>query len=184
MRGFSCPWVVLLALAACQRMAAPPSRPAPPPPPPVPDAAPALDAALGLAGVHRGNQRFNGLGELPTHQWEGPPLRRGIVELPPLPQEPRESPTHVFIREIRARAGTIRACYERSLRTAPDLAGEMTLTLSVGRDGLVQKAESPRTAVADEVAGCLLPVARRWHFPPTPEAYTRSVTVKLRPAPQ
>jgi hypothetical protein len=67
---------------------------------------------------------------------------------------------------VRARSRQIRACYERSLKRDPSLAGTVSLQVRVGGSGRVSAAavESSTLVDANEVGECLAHEARSWKF--------------------
>ena len=87
-----------------------------------------------------------------------------------------------ILREIKGRAGVVKACYERSLVQAPDLGGRMTLQWTVRPDGtLTGVTVATSTVGVPDVGDCLEKVVSRWHFPAAPAGPTTvSVCLGLR----
>ncbi len=69
---------------------------------------------------------------------------------------------------IRNRDDVFVACYERALASAPDLAGDLTLTIAVNEEGKVVQATTAPPPGADglsAVARCIQERVRAWQFP-------------------
>ena len=112
-----------------------------------------------------------------------PPMPRGLVDFPP-PANPAAPYALEFDRKLRISKGLLRMCYERALRAAPALAGEVTLELSLAADGKVLLVTTSSSTVGDEIPACLRAQLPRLRFPPPPAGgFKSTVTVKLRPAP-
>jgi hypothetical protein len=69
-------------------------------------------------------------------------------------------------REIRSRLGALRACYERSLKRNPSLAGKLLLHLTIAPAGTVSSVDVSSDALDDsELPTCVRAAALRWRFP-------------------
>lgn len=67
---------------------------------------------------------------------------------------------------VRAGLDPLRRCYERALKTAPDLVGKLTLSLRVAADGHVQRAQADSSsALPPELSRCITQEASRLQFP-------------------
>jgi hypothetical protein len=110
-------------------------------------------------------------------------LPRGIVELPrPAPGASAEA--LAVDRRLGPALARIRGCYERALRATPALAGELTLRISVSREGAVTSVATPASTVGAEVPACVRAVLLQWHVAePLDAAFSAERTLKLRPAP-
>ena len=84
-------------------------------------------------------------------------------------------------KRLRASYGSIRACYERGLRTNPALAGRVTVRFTVAPSGRVTQATVEGFEDAPEVAACVGARFRTLLFPaPTGGAVELSVPMVLR----
>ena len=69
-------------------------------------------------------------------------------------------------REVRGRLGALRACYERSLRRHPGLAGKLVLRLTITAAGTVSAVDLTSDSLDDpELASCVRSSVLRWRFP-------------------
>jgi hypothetical protein len=68
-------------------------------------------------------------------------------------------------RVVKARAGVLRACYERALTTTPELAGELAATIAIGADGVVREVKTAGALAKSELATCVGNQLRRIRFP-------------------
>lgn len=67
---------------------------------------------------------------------------------------------------VRAGLDPLRRCYERALKTAPDLAGKLTLSLRVAADGHVQRAQAEAAGtLPPELSRCITQEASKLRFP-------------------
>lgn len=66
---------------------------------------------------------------------------------------------------VRAGLDQLRRCYERSLRSSPNLGGKLTLSMRVAADGHVQRAEVKGSDLPVELQRCLTQEAQRLRFP-------------------
>jgi hypothetical protein len=143
-----------LLLAACQLHEAPPAESAAAPPPRSEEPAP-----------------------LPPE--ETPPAE----QLPPAPAAPPPEagitatgaptrgklPKSVIDEQLKAAQGGVLACYERALKTKPDLRGSVNVDFVVSTEGKVVHAEA--TSAEDELpdeatTSCILSEIRKLEFPP------------------
>ena len=68
-------------------------------------------------------------------------------------------------KNVRMRAGAIRACYERRLQVKTSLAGEVTIRWTIHLDGSVKAAAVASSTLGDSsVENCILRTIRRIHF--------------------
>jgi hypothetical protein len=86
-------------------------------------------------------------------------------------------------REVRARLGAIRACYEHELRSDPNLAGDVVIRWSIILDGRVQdvRVESD-TLKSEETIACAVSLVHRWRFPVPSSAVAVSFPFEFRSA--
>jgi TonB family protein len=69
-------------------------------------------------------------------------------------------------KEVRARIGVIKACYERALRRSPKLSGRVKVRWTITTAGTVSDVEIEGDSMGDaEVASCMKGLVRRWRFP-------------------
>jgi ferric-dicitrate binding protein FerR (iron transport regulator) len=68
-------------------------------------------------------------------------------------------------RVIKAGVEPLRRCYERGLRVLPSLAGKLVLSVRVGADGRVTRAEPKGSELPLEVSRCISQEAGRMVFP-------------------
>lgn len=72
-------------------------------------------------------------------------------------------------RVIMVNLNTIKACYERQLRTQADLRGKLVLTWVVGEQGRVVSAGVKSNELGSrEVANCIIERLKTWRFPDPP----------------
>lgn len=72
-------------------------------------------------------------------------------------------------RVIMVNLNTIKACYERQLRTQADLRGKLVLTWVVGEQGRVISAGVKSNELGNrEVANCIIERLKTWRFPDPP----------------
>jgi hypothetical protein len=82
---------------------------------------------------------------------------------------------------VHAGMGNLQRCYERALRTDPTLRGKLVLSLRVGADGRVGKAELAQNDLPKEAQRCVTDEARKWQFPrPEGGAVVFEVPLQLR----
>jgi hypothetical protein len=74
---------------------------------------------------------------------------------------------NLLAREIRGRLGALRACYERSLKRNPSLAGKLLLRLTIAPAGTVSSVDLGSDSLDDpEMSACVRSSVQRWRFPP------------------
>lgn len=76
----------------------------------------------------------------------------------------------LIVREVRARFGVVKACYERALRLDPFARGRIGIRWTVKRDGTAVDVGVVENGLpTPPVAACVAQAIRRWRFP-SPEA--------------
>jgi outer membrane biosynthesis protein TonB len=68
-------------------------------------------------------------------------------------------------REVRARMGAVKGCYERALKRNPNLSGKIVLHWTITAAGTVQGVEAENDIGDPEVATCIKALVARWRFP-------------------
>jgi len=69
-------------------------------------------------------------------------------------------------KEVRARIGAIKACYERALKRNPNLSGKIKIRWTITAAGTVSAVEIDEDSVGDgEVSSCIKGLVSRWRFP-------------------
>jgi hypothetical protein len=72
----------------------------------------------------------------------------------------------IVAREVRARMGAIKGCYERALKRNPKLSGKLSVHWTITLAGTVQHVEVESDTMGDpEVASCIKALVARWRFP-------------------
>ncbi len=72
----------------------------------------------------------------------------------------------VVSKEVRARIGAIKACYERALKRNPNLSGKIAVHWTITPAGTVSAVEIEQDTMGDsEVANCIKGLVARWRFP-------------------
>jgi hypothetical protein len=84
-------------------------------------------------------------------------------------------------RVIKARAGVLRACYQRELARDAALAGDMTLSFQIGADGVVASVDASGPFAAGAVGNCAKAQIHRMKFPAKGAADV-AVTITFAPA--
>lgn len=103
------------------------------------------------------------------------PARAGKLKASVAPRpQPTEPPLDAdeAARQIRARLGLVRACYERAVRREPDIHGKLQLGLDISDAGQVTAVDveldglrAPVSrAAADELTGCVRAQALGWRL--------------------
>lgn len=70
-------------------------------------------------------------------------------------------------RVVKARARGIKYCYEKELKTKPEMSGKLMVSWRIGLDGKVMKPRvESNTLGSKKVAGCVTRSIQRWRFPP------------------
>jgi len=71
---------------------------------------------------------------------------------------------------FRRRMSAIRVCYERSLKTNPDVQGKVTIRFTIGRAGTITAIEVTENTTGDAAIGtCIAQKVRSWRFAPPDE---------------
>ncbi len=65
---------------------------------------------------------------------------------------------------MRRYAGQLNYCYERRLKTLPDLAGTMTVSWTVEAGRVVATGYDSRDMDDDDLATCVMKKVKRWSF--------------------
>jgi len=69
-------------------------------------------------------------------------------------------------KEVRARAGAIKACYERALKRNPTLTGKIVMHWTITAAGTVSGVDVEQDSLGDsEVGSCIKSLVARWRFP-------------------
>ncbi len=69
-------------------------------------------------------------------------------------------------KEVRARIGAVKACYERALKRNPSLSGKIKVRWTITAAGTVSGIDVSDDSVGDsEVSSCIKQLVARWRFP-------------------
>lgn len=69
-------------------------------------------------------------------------------------------------KEVKARIGAIKACYERALKRNPNLSGKVKVRWTITAAGTVATVEIEEDSMGDsEVSSCIKGLVSRWRFP-------------------
>ena len=69
-------------------------------------------------------------------------------------------------KEVRARLGAIKACYERALKRSPSLSGKIKVRWTITPAGTVSGVEIEEDSMGDsDVSSCIRGLVARWRFP-------------------
>jgi TonB family protein len=69
-------------------------------------------------------------------------------------------------KEVRARIGAVKACYERALKRNPNLSGKIKVRWTITAAGTVSGVDISDDSVGDsEVSSCIKQLVARWRFP-------------------
>ena len=69
-------------------------------------------------------------------------------------------------KEVRARIGAIKACYERALKRNPNLSGKVKVRWTITAAGTVSAVDIEEDSMGDsEVSSCIKGLVSRWRFP-------------------
>ena len=69
-------------------------------------------------------------------------------------------------KEVRARIGAVKACYERALKRNPNLSGKVKVRWTITAAGTVSGVDISDDSMGDsEVASCIKQLVARWRFP-------------------
>jgi hypothetical protein len=97
---------------------------------------------------------------------EAPPVRRvvGIVKAEAPSVEGEMDPALVS-KEVLARIGAVRACYERALKRDPHLTGRLNARWTITSTGAVSNLDLTEDTVGDvDLLSCVESLIRRWRF--------------------
>ena len=100
---------------------------------------------------------------------EAPRLRPGFL------------PPEEIQRVVRGSSVSLRQCYERSLRQGPDVEGTLSLRITVGLVGDVQRVQvvgAPAESTA-QLQACVVQIAEHWSFPPPGGPVTFQLPVRF-----
>jgi len=99
----------------------------------------------------------------------GPVVKDRAAPAPQVMPGPVDAPPEVassVAAILKPYRGRIKACYEREIKTFPDLAGKITLSWIITEDGLVQELRSElNTTGSAELDTCVRRVVQRIRFP-------------------
>jgi hypothetical protein len=96
---------------------------------------------------------------------DGPAIRISGIVKSEAPAVDGELDPSVVSREVRARIGAIRACYERALKRKPSLGGKLKMRWTITPAGKVSGVEVEEDVVGDaELAACIKGLIGRWRF--------------------
>jgi TonB family protein len=69
-------------------------------------------------------------------------------------------------KEVRARIGAVKACYERALKRNPSLSGKVKVRWTITAAGTVSGVDIADDSMGDsEVSSCIKQLVARWRFP-------------------
>jgi hypothetical protein len=72
----------------------------------------------------------------------------------------------LIAKEVRARLGAIKACYERALKRNPTLTGKIVMHWTITAAGTVSGVDVETDTLGDsEVSSCIKSLVARWRFP-------------------
>ena len=97
------------------------------------------------------------------------PEREPVAITPSLPFNPEDA-----VREIRARMGSVRACYERASRNDPGLRGKLQLGFDIADSGQVASTQVELNglrvdvdqSIANAMTSCIRSQALAWRLAP------------------
>ncbi|HUS64662.1 MAG TPA: AgmX/PglI C-terminal domain-containing protein [Kofleriaceae bacterium] len=73
----------------------------------------------------------------------------------------------VIVREVRARIGAVRACYEAGLHRLPTLVGGMRIGFVIDARGKVTKTQVEEDTLGNaDVTACIVDRVKAWRLPP------------------
>jgi outer membrane biosynthesis protein TonB len=73
---------------------------------------------------------------------------------------------NIVAKEVRARIGAIKACYERALKRNPNLSGKVVIHWTITPAGTVSGVDIEQDTLGDsEVTNCIKQLVSRWRFP-------------------
>lgn len=86
----------------------------------------------------------------------------------PKPEEPqltKSKMTPAIRQAVMGKVGDLQACYQDAVVGKPDLAGQVTFTISLDQDGVVKRVEVAKDEVKYGVAKCAAKKIQRWTLP-------------------
>jgi hypothetical protein len=170
--------VVLGAAAACSRseqQLAPIDAAAPPPPVRDTGAPPVRDAAADL-GVDAGPDGPPGHKRAASHAAAGEASGGGAAGLQVSGGLDKADVSKV----LHAKAGAMRACYQRERSKTPGLRGRVTFRVTVDKRGLVKMAEAEKSTLGGgDAEMCMLQTVRDMRFPPVPSGGESTVSFQM-----
>ncbi len=90
---------------------------------------------------------------------------RGVVKSE-APAVDGELDPSLVSKEVRARIGAVKACYERALKRNPNLSGKVKVRWTITPAGTVTGIEIDEDSLGDtEVSSCIKGLVARWRFP-------------------
>jgi outer membrane biosynthesis protein TonB len=96
----------------------------------------------------------------------GPERRVSGIVRPEAPSVDGELDAGLIAKEVRARLGAIKGCYERSLKRNPGLSGKIVLVWTITLAGTVQGVNVESDTMGDsDVVTCIKSLVARWRFP-------------------
>ncbi len=73
---------------------------------------------------------------------------------------------NIVTKEVRARMGAIKACYERALKRNPNISGKVVVRWTITAAGTVSGVDMDQDTLGDsEVTSCIKGLVARWRFP-------------------
>lgn len=73
---------------------------------------------------------------------------------------------NIVTKEVKARMGAIKACYERALKRNPSLSGKVVVRWTITAAGTVSGIDIDQDSLGDsEVTSCIKSLVARWRFP-------------------
>lgn len=105
------------------------------------------------------------------------PTSKGQTEVEPMVELERPdvgpgADARAITELVGRKKGQIKACYDREIKTTPDLAGRIEVTIVVDPEGAVEEVWIvDNTTDSEELASCMMLRIRRWAFPATGETY-------------
>jgi len=89
----------------------------------------------------------------------------GIVRNEP-PAVDGQLDSNIIVKEVKARMGAIKACYERSLKRNPNLSGKIAVRWTITPAGTVTGVDIDQDSMGDpEVSSCIKSQISHWRFP-------------------
>jgi outer membrane biosynthesis protein TonB len=89
----------------------------------------------------------------------------GVVRSEP-PAVDGELDPNIVTREVKARMGAIKACYDRALKRNPNISGKIVVRWTITGAGTVSGVDIDQDTMGDgEVANCIKAQIARWRFP-------------------